>query len=119
MYNNYNNNMYNQYPNSNFYSNQEQKIIRVNGEAGARAYRMPPNSSALLLDETQPVIWLSQTDGAGYPTLTGYDISLKESEKVLNLKDLEERIIKIERMLENESDFVDAVREKEQSKHNK
>lgn len=73
----------------------QQNIIKVNGENGARAYQMMPNSSALLLDETQPVIWLVQTDGAGYKTCTPYTI--KPFEKPEN--ELEMRVRKIEEML--------------------
>lgn len=51
-----------------------QQIIRVNGEQGARSFRMLPNSSALLLDETAPLVWLAMTDGAGYMTVTPFEI---------------------------------------------
>ena len=30
------------------------EIVKVNGENGARAYQLAPNSSALLLDESAP-----------------------------------------------------------------
>lgn len=43
-----------------------QQIIQVSGENGARAYQMPPNSNALLLDDKDPIVWLVTTDGAGY-----------------------------------------------------
>ena len=39
---------YNQY--------QRQELVRVNGENGARAYMMPPNSQALVIDESNPTI---------------------------------------------------------------
>lgn len=42
------------------------EVVKVNGENGARAYSMGPNSSALLLDESGLMIWLVTTDGAGY-----------------------------------------------------
>ena len=42
------------------------EIVKVNGENGARAYQLAPNSSALLLDESSPIVWLVQSDGAGY-----------------------------------------------------
>ena len=51
------------------------EVIRVHGEEGAKAYQMPPNSSVLLLDETAPIVWLKTTDGASYPTITGYNIT--------------------------------------------
>ena len=51
------------------------QIIKVNGEAGAKNLRMSPNSSMLVLDETAPIIWYAQTDGAGYLTVTPFDIT--------------------------------------------
>lgn len=45
------------------------EIIRVNGENGAEALQMAPNSSLFVADETKPDrIWLLMTDGAGYKT---------------------------------------------------
>ena len=54
------------------------QIVKVNGRNGAEMFQMAPNSSALLLDESAPMIWLAQTDGAGYKTLTAYDIKPHE-----------------------------------------
>lgn len=78
---------------------QKQEIVRVSGENGARSYRMPPNSSALLLDETQPVIWLAQTDGAGYPTLSAYKIEPFRPEQA-TASDLEKRIKRLEDIID-------------------
>ena len=62
---------------SNPYSNpytpySQTKIVHVNGENGARTFQMLPNSDVLLLDDTAPIVWLAQTDGAGYKTITPY-----------------------------------------------
>mgnify|MGYP003311272107 CR=1 FL=1 len=35
---------------------------------------MAPNSEALLLDTTDAIVWLAQTDGAGYKTVTPYSV---------------------------------------------
>ena len=73
------------------------EIVRVNGKAGADAFSMLPNSKALLLDENLPIVWLCQTDGAGFKTVLGYEISpLKEEIPVDNYKLLEERIEALE-----------------------
>ena len=48
------------------------QITRVNGRNGAEAFRMAPNSSILLMDENDPIVWMKQTDGAGYATVSGY-----------------------------------------------
>lgn len=78
--NNFPQNMYNNYPyavQQNFQQQQlpHYEVIKVNGKPGVDAFQMGPNSSALLLDETQDVVWLVQTDGAGYKTPTPFAIS--------------------------------------------
>lgn len=66
---------------------QKHGVIRVHGEEGAKAFSMPANDEAILLDETQPVVWLKTTDGAGYPTVTGYSISpYKADPKVIDVQ---------------------------------
>jgi hypothetical protein len=76
-----------------------QEIIRVNGENGAKAYQMAPNSSALLMDESAPLVWLVQTDGAGYKTAVPYTIAPYQSQPAPDLNDLEDRIKRLEEMI--------------------
>lgn len=54
------------------------EVVTVNGENGAQAYPLAPNSSALLLDESQPLVWLVKTDGAGYKTVSAFNITPHE-----------------------------------------
>ena len=77
---------------------QRQEIVRVNGENGAKAYQMAPNSSALLLDESAPLVWLVQTDGAGYKTAAPYTIAPYQSQPEPSYADLDERIRRLEEM---------------------
>ena len=97
MYENYMNN-YNPYMQKmqNQTMMQQQKIIHVNGENGARAFRMMPNSEALLLDDTQAIVWLCQSDGAGYHTVTPYSITPYEQPQEIDynsvIKSLDERL---------------------------
>ena len=81
----------------------KQEIIRVNGENGARAFNLPPNSGILLLDETAPIVWLKQTDGAGYPTLTPYSITPYQAEPPIDTKSLEQRVTRLEELLNGKS----------------
>ena len=70
-------------------------VIRVNGRNGAEAFEMDANSSVLLLDTTAPLIWHKETDGAGYPKLTPYQISpveQKEPEPAVSEKSLQETL---------------------------
>jgi hypothetical protein len=80
-------------------SQQRMEIIRVNGEGGARAYQMPPSSNALLLDEANPLVWLVQTDGAGYKTVTPYTITPYQAAPAPDLGTLEQRISRLEGMI--------------------
>ena len=96
----------------NLHAMNQNQIIKVNGRGGAEAYQMMPNSQALLLDETQPLLWLKQTDGAGYPSLTAYDIKPHEEAPVPDMKNLEERISKIEEVIKHESNYSNNGRQK-------
>ena len=94
------------------YQNQpRQEIVKVSGEPGARSYQMGPNSSAILLDIDKPLVWVVQTDGAGYKTVTPYKIEPYQPEAVEN--DLERRIRKLEETI-YESDFINAKSAKQQ-----
>lgn len=92
----------NPYQNINSHMMPSQQVIKVNGRNGAEAYQMSPNSSVLLLDESAPVVWLKTTDGAGYPSLTPYDITQHFEKPMPDLKALEDRITKIEEAMKND-----------------
>lgn len=77
-----------------------QEVIRVMGKEGANVYTLGPNSSALLLDTNKPIIYLVQTDGAGYKTITAYSISLYKEEPETTL---EERVSRLEAQLNEQS----------------
>lgn len=81
---------------------QHQEVVKVNGRNGAETYQLAPNSSALLLDETAPLVWLVQTDGAGYKTCTPFDIQIHEEKNVL--QDIQERLARLEKAYEQQSD---------------
>ena len=86
-------------------ANQRMDIVTVNGENGARAFQMPPNSRVLLLDENAPIVWLAQTDGAGYKTVSAYNISPVQSAQTQEYSSLEARIKRLEDMLNEKSDI--------------
>lgn len=48
------------------------ELIRVTGFDGARAYQMPPNSSAALFDNNEDIFYVKTTDGAGFPTIRAF-----------------------------------------------
>lgn len=98
-----------QYPNQQFGQPQMQRceVTRVNGRNGAEAFRMSPNSSILLMDENDPIVWLKVTDGAGYATVTPYSIAPYQPTPAVDVASLESRIARLEEILNgkpNESD---------------
>lgn len=95
----------------------QQRIVEVSGRDGANAFQMGPDSSALLLDNTAPIVWVVRTDGAGYKTLAPFDITPHEEKKQEDvIKSLEERITKLEERLSNgKSNSQDAARNRNNS----
>lgn len=75
------------------------EVIRVNGEAGARNFRMAPNSNALLLDETAAILWFAQTDGTGYLTVTPYDLMPHQQAQPVDINNLAARVTQLEEMI--------------------
>lgn len=75
---------------------QREEVTKVNGENGARSYQIGPNSSALLLDESGLLVWLVTTDGAGYKTVSPYDITPHKTAPSPDFTNLEERIARLE-----------------------
>lgn len=100
----YNTNLYQQQP--------KQEVIKVNGENGARAFPLGANSSAILLDESGMLIWLITSDGAGYKTVTPYDISPHQAAPTPDYSTLEQRIERLEGIIHaNTSDTTTARNE--------
>lgn len=72
------------------------EVIKVNGKPGVDAFQMGPNSSILLLDETANLVWLAQTDGAGYKTATPFTITPFVEKPPVDMNALTEKIDSIE-----------------------
>ena len=71
-------------------------IVKVNGRNGADAFQMGPNSQILLLDESAPILCLASTDGAGYKTVTAFDISPHQDQQQTMLSSIEQRLARLE-----------------------
>ena len=95
-YNPYGAQFQNQYQNNYANTLLPQQVVKVNGENGARAYQLAPNSSALLLDECGTIVWLATTDGAGYKTVSPYDIAPHQMAKQPDYSTLENRVARLE-----------------------
>lgn len=83
------NNLY--YPNY-----QTCKVPEVNGMNGANAYQIGANSSVLLLDTNLPIVYLKQTDGGGYATVTAFDLVAHKDAETKNMEDIKSRLDRLE-----------------------
>lgn len=98
---------------------QEKHVVKVNGRAGADNYYLPPNSDDILLDLNEPIAWFVQTDGAGYKTITPYDISPhKETSQSDILKSMEDRITRLEEAMKHGKSNYPAANTKPERQHN-
>ena len=89
---------------------QPAQVVRVNGRNGAEAYSIGPNSSALLLDESGTLVWLVTSDGAGYKTVSAYDITPHQAAPAPDFGSLETRIKRLEEIVSgNTSDTAAAA----------
>lgn len=52
--------------------NTPQQLIKVSGLDGAKAFQMPPNSAAALFHESEDILYVKTTDGAGFPTIRAF-----------------------------------------------
>lgn len=92
------------------------ELIKVRGEAGANNFRMAPNSQALLLDETAPIIWHAQTDGTGYLTLTPYDIMPHQQVPPVDINNLAARVAQLEEVINaRQSNTKQSKKQRQQS----
>ena len=89
------------------------QVVRVNGENGARAYQIGANSSALLLDESGLMVWLVTSDGAGYKSVSAYDITPHQAAPAPDFGSLESRIKRLEEIVNGSSRNPSAAREKQ------
>lgn len=91
-----------------------QSVVQVSGENGAKAYSLPPNSSVLLMDTTDAIVWLKSTDGGGYPTLTPFRITPIEPTPIIpqtsaptvpqiDIDNINNRLTKLEERLNEQS----------------
>ena len=89
------------------------QIVKVSGENGARAYQIGANSSALLLDESGLMVWVVTTDGAGWKTVSAYDIAPHQTAPAPDFGSLESRITKLEEIVNGNARNTSATRKKQ------
>lgn len=70
-------NNYGYYPNMYQPQNQNNGIIWVQGEAGAKSYLVAPNTTVQLWDSEAQVIYLKSADASGMPSMKIIDYTIR------------------------------------------
>ena len=99
------------YPNFTGYQNMlpPQQILQANGKASIDALRMSPNSSALIADQTQPIVWRCISDSLGNVTATAYDITPHKDEALTEKEALTNTLTEINDRLKRLEDNYESV----------
>jgi hypothetical protein len=58
-------------------NNQQNSIIWVSGEAGAKAYMVAPNQTVVLFDSEAQTIYLKSADASGMPSIKILDYDIR------------------------------------------
>lgn len=85
--------------NNYFNSYQSCKVPEVNGMNGANAYQIGANSSVLLLDTNLPIVYLKQTDGGGYATVSAFDLVPHKDTATKTIEDINSRLDRLEELI--------------------
>lgn len=110
------NNSFNQMPQPSINSLPRYNIIEVNGEAGVDMFQMGPNSSVLLADQTGPIIWKVQTDGAGAKTKQPFQVVPIQKNQPVDINNIEARLSKLEELYNNEQSTTGKSRKRKQQR---
>lgn len=87
---------------------QQRQAEMINGINGAQAYQIGPNSSAWILDKSGKISWMITTDAAGYKTIQAYDVTVHQEAPEPDYGTLENRIKKLEDIINGYSRDTDA-----------
>lgn len=83
----------------------------LNGRADANNFNMGPNSSIILPDANEDIVWWIRTDNMGNKTITPWDIAPHQDPKPVDLNALEARLSNIE-------EWINAKQNKSNAKRN-
>lgn len=88
-----------------------QQILQANGKASIDAIRMSPNSSVLIADTTEPIVWKCVSDGLGNVTAEAFDITHHKTEAEVEKENtnnlLTDISMRLERLESKYESFID------------
>lgn len=114
---NYFSNPYFQQPQQNtMQGTQQDERIWVQGEAGANAYLVAPNSFVRLWDSQASVFYEKKADASGRPTTDVYEYTLRSAQKVQNGPETASLSISLTEQIKGLEKRIDALENREVKK---
>lgn len=86
-----------------------QQILQANGKASIDALRMSPNSSVLIADQTQPIVWRCVSDGLGNVSASAFDITPHKDEALAEKEALASTLEEINNRLKRLEDKYEPI----------
>ena len=86
-----------------------QQILQANGKASIDAIRMSPNSSVLIADTTEPIVWKCVSDGLGNVTAEAFDITHHKTDEEVEKENTNNLLIQISERLERLENKYESV----------
>ena len=96
---------------------QNNSIIWVQGEAGAKSYLVAPNTTVQLWDSESQTIYLKSADASGMPTIKVLDYTIRSTEAAQNHVFSDERKYALIDDLEPLREQINALEEKMKKLH--
>lgn len=89
---------------------QNNSIIWVQGEAGAKSYMVAPNTTVQLWDSEDQVIYLKSADSSGMPSIKILDYKIREAQQPISSLNNHTDYITRDEFSEFENEIRDQVR---------
>ena len=98
---------------------QNNNIIWVTGEAGAKSYLVAPNTTVQLWDSESQTIYLKSADASGMPSIKTLEYTIKNDNTPLQATLVQEEYISREEFEDLKGDIKSLVKEVDRLKNNK
>ena len=96
-----------------------QQIVQVNGKASVDTIQLAPNSSILVMDTSEPIVWMCVSDGVGKVTSTPYDITIHQEKPPIDMALIEQRLASVETSLAEMRNNYESNASKSKQNNNK
>ena len=95
-----------------------QQIPQANGKASIDMLMMSPNSSILIADATEPIVWKCVSDSLGNVTAQAFDISPHKTEAEIKQDNMQEIINRLKKLEADYESIIGRIAEQPNIKGN-